>query len=390
MTQRLVSELTENIYDAATGGMPWQPIGEGLIRLVGAGSASLMAGHFAAGDAEILFRGDIPLDAVAAYETHYRRVDLWTTRVAAAVARRPGEGLRAWTSGTLVPDDEFLRSEFYNDFGRRLGLRHVVGAVVPLGPAGVLAIGLHRPARSAAFGRADAVRIEALLPHLRRAMQLGHRLATGSASASPSFAALDALAVAVLVVDADLRVLVANAAAEALAGRNGPIRLARVGGATCVTALRQADTAALAAEVGATARRGGAGGAVPLRDADGAPTVAAVVSPLPRRLSPLGGGASGRVPGRALILMRPLRRAPADAAGGAGVDAAALRRLFGLTQAEAEVGLALAGGATKEAVAARRGARPSTVQTQVRAILAKTGAANLRDFERMLAGLGGV
>jgi DNA-binding CsgD family transcriptional regulator len=66
-----------------------------------------------------------------------------------------------------------------------------------------------------------------------------------------------------------------------------------------------------------------------------------------------------------------------------------LRDLFGLTAAEAEVARALAGGATKSSVALARGIAETTVRTQVRAVLTKTGAANLRDLERLLAGLSG-
>jgi DNA-binding NarL/FixJ family response regulator len=54
------------------------------------------------------------------------------------------------------------------------------------------------------------------------------------------------------------------------------------------------------------------------------------------------------------------------------------------------VARALAGGATKRAVADARGLREATVRTQVRAVLDKTGAANLRDLERLLAGLRGM
>ena len=58
-------------------------------------------------------------------------------------------------------------------------------------------------------------------------------------------------------------------------------------------------------------------------------------------------------------------------------------------QRQGNAALALAGGATRQAVATRRMTKPSTVQSQVHAILAKTGATNLRDFERILAGLKG-
>jgi DNA-binding NarL/FixJ family response regulator len=87
------------------------------------------------------------------------------------------------------------------------------------------------------------------------------------------------------------------------------------------------------------------------------------------------------VPGQALILLRDLRaasRAP---------DPGLLRRLFGLTLAEAEVACALYGGATKSAVASTRGLKESTIKSQVDSILLKTGTANLRDLERLLASL---
>ncbi|KFG69534.1 hypothetical protein JH26_09785 [Microvirga sp. BSC39] len=87
------------------------------------------------------------------------------------------------------------------------------------------------------------------------------------------------------------------------------------------------------------------------------------------------------MPHRALVLLRDLsatREPPA---------AALLRDLFGLTMNEAEVARALYGGVTKEAVAAARGLRVTTIKTQVDAILAKTGAANLRDLERLLGSL---
>ena len=57
---------------------------------------------------------------------------------------------------------------------------------------------------------------------------------------------------------------------------------------------------------------------------------------------------------------------------------------FGLTRAEAEVAAALAGGETANSVAAARGVTVGTVRAQVRVILAKVGAMNLREFEHIL------
>ncbi len=381
--------LTETIYDAASGVVPWSAVGRDLMRLVGAQSASLMLNDSSGASIELLYHADIPIDAVLSYRDHYRSVDLWTNRAAAVVTRRRlSSSPDVWTSGTLVPDAEFLRSEFYNDFGRPLGLRYVVGTVVPLGSGGLLPIGLHRPEGAAPFERAQANLLQALIPHLRRSILLRQQLAPGLAAGSAGLGALDALSTAILVVDAELNVLVANAAAEIQAHNGGPIRFGPPEGAALgtasVQAVNSADHVALGSLVRATAHGASSGGAVPLRTVENASGMAAFVSPLPRRLAGGPGTTGGRVPGRALIILREARPKPVCP------EPKILRALFGLTLAEAEVARALIGGATKETVAALRHARVSTVRTQVRSILEKTGAANLRDLERMVASLSGL
>ena len=54
-----------------------------------------------------------------------------------------------------------------------------------------------------------------------------------------------------------------------------------------------------------------------------------------------------------------------------------MRRLFVLTSTEAEVAYALCGGATKNAVAAERGLRESTIRTHVASILSKNWSRQL-------------
>ncbi len=388
MSQTHLLALTEEIYDAAAGGTPWTAVGQALAKLVGARTTSLMVADPGGQGAELLCHTNIPDEAVAAYANRYRAHDLWTQR-AAALLRVPGATPRVRTSGSLVPDAEFLKSEFWNGFGRRYGLRYVMGTVLPLGEAGTMPLGLHRPQGASPFDEAEKRLLEAALPHLRRGLQLRQRLsaATPAPGGATGLAALDGLAHGVLVVDAGLRVLLANVAAEAMAASGLGFRLRRESprdlAQTRIVPSRREDLARLAALVGGAAMSGEPGGALRLQSEDGEAAVAAMVSPLPARLadSPLHIG--GRVPGRALVLLREITTPAAP-------RAVLLRELFGLTAAEAEVARGLAGGATKAEVAAARGLRETTVRTQVRALLAKTGAANLRDLERMLAGLAGL
>lgn len=61
--------------------------------------------------------------------------------------------------------------------------------------------------------------------------------------------------------------------------------------------------------------------------------------------------------------------------------------LFGLTFAEAAVVVALLGGATAEDVACARGVSLGTIRTQIRVVLDKMNARNLRHVEQIVAGL---
>lgn len=80
----------------------------------------------------------------------------------------------------------------------------------------------------------------------------------------------------------------------------------------------------------------------------------------------------------ALLILRPLDRKVSP-------QAAILCEMFDLSRAEAEVAVALSGGASAEDVARGRGVSLMTIRSQIRSILGKSEAENLRDFERTMA-----
>lgn len=193
-------------------------------------------------------------------------------------------------------------------------------------------------------------------------------------------AALDALPLPVIIVDAELRVMHVNAAAAKLTapGRSG-LTVGRPGqGGARLHAGHRDDDAALRRLV-ARAAAGEAGGAVRVRDNREDPleeaTLAVQVSPVPVHLAfPAGVMTEGLAMISARELARPSR-----------VEPALLADLYGLTRAEADVAGALAGGVTAEEVARARHVALDTIRAQVRVVLRKTNAANLRDFERISA-----
>src|SRR3712207_5902145 len=191
MSDSQVLALTEEIYDAATGGTPWAAIGRSLSKLVRASNGWLCVTDHQGENASLLYRADYPDKEIAAYQAYYRHVDLCTIRTAQSARHvDPSAPPKARTSGFLVPDAEYVRSEFYTDLGRHVGLRHVVGTVMPLGAAGLMPVCLHRADDEEPFEAVDARLLDQLLPHLRRAMQLRHRLQPGPTAADPALSAL--------------------------------------------------------------------------------------------------------------------------------------------------------------------------------------------------------
>jgi DNA-binding CsgD family transcriptional regulator len=201
-------------------------------------------------------------------------------------------------------------------------------------------------------------------------------------------AALEALPGYTMIVSADMRILFANTAARQYAAsglcgfcfvRSGPIQ----DGLTFLAAAHRDDNRTLAALVLAAAT-GRSGGSMRVR----APGTASLATGLAVLVSPVPGCFVGNTSGdpkmalatgAALVIAREIsiRSSP--------VHGELLRNLFDLSKAEADVALALIGGHSAEDVACARGVSSDTIRTQIKALLRKMDAQNLRDFERIAA-----
>jgi len=362
--QQRVHAFMTDLYDAAMEPSAWERLGARLATALGGQTSALwIVQHGQV--CEMI--SSLPAEVVALYQQYYHALDPWAARA----SRTPR--LQAILGPELVPQRVVLASEFYHDWGARFGVCHVVGAVMPPEARATVTLGLalERPEAAGAFTEADRQRLNLVLPHLQRAVQLRERLGHLEAQAQVGFAALDALPLGVVVAAADGALVFANTAAEELARRDDGLRLGgRLGG---VGAMQLLEAQTLRRLVDAVTH-GGAGGMLRITRRT-RPPLAVLVTPLPTRLRP-----AAVAPALALVLVT-------DPADGPMLAAPALQQLFALTAAEAEVALALAAGRRAEDIAAARAVTLPTVRTQIRQILEKTGARHLRDLMRLLAGL---
>ncbi len=385
MPQVEITEVVDTIYAAVLDeGADWLDLGARLRSMFDAQRATFWLPD----DDGRLCNRLMPVDPYEEkYASHYYRLDPY--RAAArdvsidqSVQRRGDVRL----GHEIIPDSTYVHTAFYADFGRQSARRYMMGALV--NASGVLPIGLHRAADSRPFADEDKRTLARLVPHLQRALQMRERLAPVEASLGA--AALDALPIAVIVVDSGMQMLHANAhAVELLHDPQSGLALARRGPGLQANKprlfARHPDDDMLLARLVGAATRGSAGGGLRIRARQGslpgdASALSALVCPALRHLSlsALRHAATGTMPGAATVIVRNLTR-PVPPPVTLLVD------LFGLTRSEGEVAAALAGGVTAEDVARARGVSLDTVRSQIRTILGKTGASGLRDFERIIA-----
>jgi PAS domain-containing protein len=374
--ERELTDCVGTIYEAAASNDDWLQAGERIRRLLEARRGALFLEDKRGGLRNVLAAPD---PGEAAYAAHFGSLNPYAARAARdfAAARVHHVGT-AKVGAELVPDEIFLRSEYYFDFARRYERRHMVGGV--LGTSQVVPMGFFRGDDADPFGEREVRLLEVLLPHVQRALELRARLSRDDETVSLTRAALDALPVGVVIVDGALKIRFANGRAQSMLGAPGAalccVRPGPHAGADAHLAARSRDETAVLRRLVVSAISGGTGGALRMGAGAG---VAVLVSPTPPSLADDAvGNPTSKL--TAMIAIRPLHQR-------ASPSTDTLCDLFGFSRAEAEVALALGGGASADDVASRRNVSLPTVRSQIRAILMKSESENLRDFERSMATL---
>ena len=210
MPQSELADLIDLIYAAALAeGASWPEVARQIVTLTGAQQASLVLPAANGREHNVFLEPGTYDERVRHY---YRDISPW--RVEAENAIRSGFAPigRVVRGEDIVPDREFLNSEFYNDFGRHAGFRHMIGGLLSAETA--VSIAFTRDVAAGPFDERDRHTLQSLMPHLQRALQLRKRFEPDASRLGAG--ALDALSIAVMVVDGNMRVKLANAAAVAL------------------------------------------------------------------------------------------------------------------------------------------------------------------------------
>ncbi len=366
MELRQFSGLVERLYDAALNPEGWGDIAIDLARAFNSGSCKFQFQDLQRTHASVLCAtSNYDARSNADYESYYFAKDPCVT-----AARKIGVGTPI-LSHELIAPEVFLNSEVYNDYGRRIGAFYLVGAMLPVGNGAMAGIGIHRPYGSESYDPADREAMGLLVPHLTRALQMYRKLHGLERQGAIGLAALEALAVGVMVVDAAGRLLFSNTVAEKLLQQGQGIIAShghlRAQAPERNMLLQQTIREAIA---GFTGRSQHAGMLV-LPRPDALP-LSLLVSPAPgHRL-----GVDVLQATAIIFVNNPDDRiTPAEGA---------LTAQFRLTPAEARLTAALLDGEHVDDYALHAGLSPHTVKTQLKAVFAKTGCGRQSDLIRTI------
>ena len=341
------------IYDAGLDPALWPAALERAAEMLDMVSAAigLFDGH-----SRVAYRAHARIDeqAVIEYADRYRFID----GVMDAVSRRPA-GL-AFSDNMVLQKTEIRRSRFYDEWCRPYGLDHAIQGFAFREYERSAFVVFGRARRQEAFSPAEVDVVTRLLREVARACRVQIHLQAAQVTNESTAAALDRMPQAVMLLDAQARVLHANQAATTLLQEGGVLDAGPLG-----LRARHPEQTKMLRRLVARASGSGldqAGGTMLLSQPDGEGKLVAHVVPY-RGVEVTWISVTRPT---AVVIVAASRRRDA-----ARVEHA-LQALFGLTPAEAKVAHLIAGGAGVEAVAVALRVAPATVRTHLVRVYQKT------------------
>jgi hypothetical protein len=217
-----VSQLIGDIYDAALDRSLWPRLLQETCGYVNGASALLGADDSIQRRVRFFFEWGVDPHYLRLHD-EYSRLNPMT--VPTILYAKVGSVL---ASSDLVPYDELVASRFFREFVAPQGIVDAISVTLDKSSTSYAAVVLQRHARQ---GRVDAEmrrRVGLLAPHFCRAFAIGKVVDLHKVEAAALADTLDSLAAGMFIVDADARIVHANAcgrammsAGEVLTGKGG-------------------------------------------------------------------------------------------------------------------------------------------------------------------------
>jgi len=367
--------LIDLLYEAALDAEKWPQFLVALAQALGGTLPTLFVHDTRAHSGALAINAGYDEGTVRAYKEHFAERNIWL---------RSGSHLltagSVRTSHMMCSRQAFLGSEWYADYCQPLDISQGIGATIYKDSVLTSNIAVFAGDGRPEYDSDDIALLEALMPHLQRAMRVHMHMAESALRQREFTDALEHMTVGVILVAASARVVFMNRVARSIVARRDGLLVDRTG----LRALRSGETAILRALIGGaaqtTAQKGThPGGEFRVARANGRAALEIVVSPVRT-------GDTWCLGERAVAAVYVT-----DPGQMPQTPEAAMSRLYGLTPAEAKVAALIAGGHTGRQAADKLTLSYNTIKTHLKRIFAKTGTKGQGALIRlMVAGAGRV
>lgn len=358
------SQFLDTLYLGVRDGEDFEDALHQLCKMFGVASGTLL--DFDAARPEVTTHAAVGLfsgDVVDLYQREFASID---PAPPAFMTRPPGTAIQTYR---LLQDEVERPGVFFAEFFRPLGLEECLGGTLAVRDGRFAMVGLHRSPDRAAFDDGDVARLERLMPHLSRALQLRRSFVALDRRNVALAEACDRLAAGMVGIDDTGRTIFANAAAARMAAQDDGIALDRLGRPFAIDRAANQRLAELARDVVA----GGSGGVVRVPRPDGKAAYVLIVAPLFLDEG-LDGGRRRR--GTLFVIHNPLHRQPPPSQ--------LIAQLFGLPPGSATMLAALATGEELKDYAERAGISMNTVRFHLKTAYARAGVHRQSDLIRLI------
>ena len=364
-----VSQLIGDIYDASLDPGLWPGVVEGIA-------------HYVPGAFVNLFSQDATRKTAQAFYTYgidQKYLDLYFQKYIHLNPMFPAtlffETGRILTEADIMPMSEFRETRFFKEWIRPQGLGDSMAAILEKTATSVAGIAVGLAERQGSINDEALRRMGLIVPHVRRAVTIGKVIDLHKVEAAALADTLDGLAAAMILVDANGRIVHANVSGHTLLAEGTILR--GTGGRLAATDPRidQSLHDVFAAAGRGDLEMGIKGIAVPLSEHDGERWLAHIL--------PLTSGARRKagteysavaavfVRKTALDLPHPLE---------------ALANAYKLTPTEMRVLMAVVQIGGVPEIAPVLGIAETTVKTHLARLFAKTGTGRQADLVKLVAG----
>jgi len=374
-SQASILPAIRRLYDAATDAEKWPAFLQELARCLDANGAHIVRvqPHNHALTFSVLYGYDRAMlelyggdgaglgASFARFEQHFTQLMPTDPRVR-LVEQYPS---RPFSCRLAISEAELHRSKVYQDLLKPAGVEYSLVVSVPEDDGSLIMMGVLRGRQSTHFKEHEVETFGALIPHVKQAVALSEHLARVDLVNRIAFEALDGIAMGILLVDENARLVHANATAKRIVDLADGISLYNG-----ILALHAKDE-------NAALRRAIWDAVAKVRTGEIPPGEAMAVSrlsgnePFPALVATLWGNhlryGLGRSDKPLAVVFVTIPEEPQEA------PAELLRRLFGLTLAEARLCERLVLGRTVEEAAKELEIATDTARVHLKRVFDKTG-----------------